>query len=204
MAWILWVVFFVGHARADVPTVTLEEAVASARERATNVRIAQAQENAAEAKVGQTRAGQLPTVGVSGNALVYTGPYEVEFPGLGAFTVREQFTWGVAANATEPLTGQVAIARQAEAAELSAAASAAAVDGALADSELAVEDLWYQALQAERQLAIAEAQVTGLESRVGIAQVSFAAGNLTESDRLLAEVALAQARQAVIQNLGAA
>jgi outer membrane protein len=195
---ILWV-GFLATAWADVPAVSLEEAIAGARANAANVRLARAQALAAEAKTAQARAAELPSVGLSGNALVYTAPYTVELPGSGELPVRDQVTWSFSASAVEPLTGQVALARQARAAELAEAASDAAVESALADSEESVEDVWYQALQAETQLDIAQTQVAALDARVATAQTSFQAGNLTESDRLLAQVALAQAKQSVIQ-----
>src|SRR6185295_10971575 len=104
-------------------------------------------------------------------------------------------TSALTVRATEPITGQAYLGAQAKATALMEQASDEALDVAVADADLQAKDLWYLALQAERQLEIANAQVSSLDARVQTAQVSFRAGNMTESDRLLAEVALAQAKQ---------
>jgi len=226
--WILSILFFVGPASADVPAVTLEDAAASARQHASGVQIAAAQLDAAAARHEQTVDSRLPTLGVNGAVSVYTAPYEANFFTSGGaapldctgteqfanlcnvfqalldnfatpIPIHEQVTSALTVRATEPLTGQAVLGAQAKAAALTEQASEQQLAAAVADAELQARDLWYLALQAERQLEIANAQVTSLEARVQTAQVSFRAGNLTESDRLLAEVALAQAKQAVIQ-----
>ena len=71
MVWMLWMVFFVGRASADVPAVTLEEAAASARLHASGVEIAQAQHDAATARHEQVVDSRLPSIGVNGAVNVY-------------------------------------------------------------------------------------------------------------------------------------
>jgi outer membrane protein TolC len=226
---ILWFGLLVGRASADVPAVTLEDAAASARMHASGVEIAEAQRDAAAAKHDSTVDSRLPTLGVSGAVSVYTAPYTANFFTSGgaapldctggteqfidlchtfqglldAFAtpipIHEQVTSALTVRAVEPITGQAYLGAQAKAAALLEQANDEMLAAAVADAELQAKDLWYLALQAERQIEIANAQVTSLETRVQTAQVSFKAGNLTESDRLLAEVALAQAKQSVIQ-----
>jgi len=228
VVWILWVVFLVARASADVPAVTLEEAAASARQRASGVLIAEAQRDAAAARHEQVVDGRLPAIGVSGAVSVYTAPYEANFFTSGGaapldctgteqfanlchvfqalldnfatpIPIHEQVTSALTVRATEPLTGQAILGARAKAAENTEQASDEQLAAAVAEAELQARDLWYLALQSERQLEIANAQVAALEARVQTAQVAFRVGNMTESDRLLAEVALAQARQSVIQ-----
>lgn len=206
---------------AEVPTISLEEAVERAAERAPSVRAAEAGSVAAQAQLHQAWTARLPTINVSGNVLVYDddqtfsliqtdepidcAPFEAV--GMGALcegfgketVVREQVTSSLTTRAVLPLTGQVAIDRSVAAARAARDASGASRDATVLDARWQAEDAWYGALQVERQLAIAEGQARGLESRVRTAQTALAAGTLTRSDLLLAELALAQAKQRVFQ-----
>lgn len=206
-------------ARAEVPALTLDEALRRAAQ-VPSVAAALDGRAAASAQLTQARAGRLPSVNVSGNVLVYedeqvlnlfstdepldcTGipdPFGSLCEGFGEPTVvREQVTSSVTVRAALPLTGQVAIDRQVAAARAGLHASGASVDATLADARYTAADAWFGALQAEGQLSIAEAQVTSLETRVATARASFEAGTLTRNDLLLAELSLSQARQAALQ-----
>lgn len=189
---------FCGTAFAEVPAVTLEEAVHLAETRAPAVRAADAGVEAAQAQLNQAWTARLPTVNVQANVLVYDD--EQTFSMFGSETVvREQVTSGVTTRAVVPLTGQIAIDRQVAAARANRDAGRASRASALVDARWRVEDTWYAALQAERQLAIAEAQAKSLDARVNTARIAHAAGTLTRNDLLLAELALAQARQGALQ-----
>ncbi len=216
-----WMVLSVGTVSAEeVPSVSLEEAVRLAETRAPAVRAADAGVDAAQAQLNQAWAARFPSVSVQANVLVYedeqtfslvqtdepidcTGipdPFGSMCEGFGEETVvREQVTSSVTARAVLPITGQVAIDRQVAAAKAGRDAGRASRESTLVDARWRATDAWYAALQAERQLAIAEAQQRSLQARVETARAANAAGTLTRNDLLLAELSLARATQGVLQ-----
>ncbi|MDP2316934.1 MAG: TolC family protein [Pseudomonadota bacterium] len=186
-------------ALADAPVVTLEDAVKLAETRTPTVYAAEAGADAAQAQLNQAWSARLPSLSASGNVLVYPEEQSFELaPGVDV-VVREQVTSSISARATLPLTGQFAIDRQVAAAKANRDAGRSSVDSAVLDARWRAEDAWYAALQAERQLANAQAQEGSLATRVRTAQATHAAGALTRNDLLLAELALAQAKQGVLQ-----
>ncbi len=206
-------------AHAEVPAIPLEEALA--RSAATpSVGAASDGGDVAAAQLASARAARLPSINVSGNVLVYqdeqvlnlfatdepidcTGipdPFGALCAGFSEPTVvRDQVTSSLTVRAVVPLTGQVAIDRRVAAAREGLYASDASQDAAVADARYGAADAWFSALQVEGQLAVATAQVEGLEARVATAQASFEAGTLTRNDLLLTQLSLSQARQAALQ-----
>lgn len=208
-----------GLAHAEPPAVSLDEAIAAA-EHHPSVAAADRTRAAAWDGVGVARPGRLPTFSLSGNVLYYDDQQTFSLVDSGepidcsAFpesfaamcagfseptVVREQLTTSLTVRATVPITGQLTADRQIAAAKDNARAADASFAGAEADAKYGALDAWYTALEAEQQLAIAHAQVTSLASRVASAQAGVDAGSLIKSDLLLAQIALSQAQQGVLQ-----
>lgn len=197
---------FSANARAESPDeppgITLADAIERAGH-APPVTAAAAAGRAAEARVDQVQAARLPGLRVGGNVNAWNHTYEIVFPLPGAppepFPVRNWLTAGLQVSTAVPLTGQLALTDRIDAArsEVDAARDGEAL--AVTDAHYQAEDVWFGALQADRQLDIALAQVSRLESRVQTANVAFQGGTVTRNDVLQAELALAVARQAVIQ-----
>jgi outer membrane protein len=114
-------------------------------------------------------------------------------------TVRDQVTSSATLRVTEPLTGLFTAARQTDAARAVARAAGASLLAAVNDARFQAADAWYLSVEAERQQEIAKALVRSLEARAKAAQVAVDAGASTRNDVLLVQLALAQARQGVIQ-----
>lgn len=205
---------------ADVPAVSLEEAVALAETRTPAVRAADAGAEAAQAQLNQAWSARLPSLSVQANVMVYEDEQTAQFlqsdeeidcsgipdpfgsmcEGFGEpMVIREQVVSSVTARAALPITGQVAIDRQVAAARAGRDAGRASRESALVDARWRAIDAWYAALSAERQLSIAEAQEKSLAGRVATARAANAAGTLTRNDLLLVELSLAQAKQGVLQ-----
>ena len=204
---------------AEPPAVSLEQALAAADQH-KSVAVADAAREAAANNVALARPGRLPSFYLSGNVLYYddaqtfsllssdtpldcsTMPeaFAAMCAGFSEPTVvREQLTTSVTARATLPLTGQLGAGAQIAAAKENAAAADASYDAAVADARYGALDAWYSALEAEQQLAIATSQLASLTSRVSTAKASVDAGAMVKSDLLLAQIALAQAEQGVLQ-----
>lgn len=207
-------------ALAAPDAISLEDAIERASSGAASVRSAEDALAGANARADQVRAARLPTLYVSGSVNVWNTAEIIQFipPEAGVdcsamdasfqglcyglsqpVTVREQVTASVGARVVEPLTAQLALNHQISAAEAGADALASSREAAVMDARWNAADSWLTALQAERQLDIAKAQVKSLEGRVATAQAAFDAGTLLKNDLLLAQLALSQAQQSVIQ-----
>lgn len=210
---------------AEPAPVTLDEALRLAATRAPAVRAAEAQLTAADAQLNQAWANRLPSVNVSGNVLVYDAAQtfsliQTDEPidcttfdavGMGDLcasfgeetVVRDQVTSSLTVRAALPLTGQIAIDRGVAAARSARDATRSSGESTVLDARWQAEDAWYGALQVERQLEIAQAQLASLDERVKTATAAHEAGVVTRNDLLLTQLAQGQARQRVLQ-LGAA
>lgn len=218
----LLVVLTLSPARAEPSGITLEDAVAQA-ERAPGVLAAGSARDAARAGYAQAWPGRLPSLSLQGNVLVYNEEQQMElfstdepmdctgipdpFGSLCSsfgepIIIREQVTSSVTAQVSVPLTGQFAVDRQVAAAKAGLDAAKASESGAIADAQFEARDAWFAAVQAEQQLAIAEAQARSMTERTRIADVAFGAGTLTRNDLLLVRISASQAKLAVVQLSG--
>jgi len=114
--------------------------------------------------------------------------------------VRKQVTTSSSVRVVEPLTGLLTAREAVGAARDQADAASHGVDQAIHEARYQAADAWYLSLEAEKQQEIGRAQVKGLEARVAIAQVGMDAGVGTKNDLLQVQLALAQARQSIIQS----
>lgn len=191
------------QAHAEIPGITLQEAVEHAVT-TPGVDAASAGSEAARASYNQVWPGRLPTVSASGNVIVYPDEETIDPFGTGQpIVLRDQVTSSLQAQVTVPITGQFAVDRRVAAARSGLDAALASEAAARADAELEAADAWFGALQIHAQLRIAAAQAESLGERARVAEAASSAGSLTRNDLLLVRIALAQAKQAVVQLQGA-
>lgn len=217
---IAFVALLASLARAEVPTIGLDQALEQASTESPRVVAAAAGVDVADARLWQARGARLPLINVQGQVQVYDSEQTLQFISsdedidcssipdpfgsmCSGFTepivIREQVTSAIQVRAIEPITGQLAIDRRVAAARAGVAAGEASFDAAVADARYEAADAYYSALQAERQLEIAQAQLKSLENRARTAEAAAAAGLMTRNDQLQVQIALSQAKQAVLQ-----
>lgn len=99
----------------------------------------------------------------------------------------------------QQITGLGAGAWQLDAAKSGADSADAQRDATIATARYQAADAWFTALSVERQLEIANAQVASLQARADKMQAIVDAKMAIGNDLLLVELALAQAKQGVLQ-----
>ena len=171
--------------------ITLEEAVASARANEPQLRQAQANARAAEARADQQRAGLLPQVGVNGS-VQWSGDDRDTFPG------GDRDTWGASVSADQTIFDAGTINRW-RSARSSAAALRSAASTTRLDVVSAVQAAFFAA-RAERDLVrVARETVKNDEAHLRQVQAFVDVG--TQPPIALAQVRadLASARLALIR-----
>ncbi|MCK6502163.1 TolC family protein [Myxococcota bacterium] len=207
-------------AAADIPALTMAEAMDRAAATAPAIRLADATAAESRARLAEARTLSLPTLTVDGGVQIWDAPLDVTFGSsdrsvdcgaapapFDAFCaqlsepirVRDQVTATAGITVVQPITGLLATRQGAFAAEAGARASEAGLDAAVDEARFRAADAWLQARQAEQQVAIAEAQAESLQARVDATERTWLAGGATRSDLLLAKVALARAEEAVVK-----
>lgn len=207
-------------AEPSASPVSLAEALALAERGAVGVQLASLGQDMAVLRVDQVRASRLPTASLNATISMWNDSQKIAFLPPGSMdcsaladqamvplcmglsseiTVRDFVTASATARVVEPLTGQIAIGHQLDAAGAGVEAASAWADAARGDARYQAADAWYLAVATDRQLEIADAQVKSLEARVAVAQAAYAAKGATKNDVLLGQLALAQAKQVVLQ-----
>jgi outer membrane protein TolC len=203
---------------APAGTVSLKECVAIAlRENpdALSSEYAVQEAQAQRAEVG----GQFgPRLQFDGNVQQWNSPYAIVFASpappappaappvapvaVSPVTVRNAFTWSASVSLIQPITTLLVIAQQYKIQGLGV--DIAGIRRAAARREVAFHTIesYYRLLEAERLADVATASVTQLEAQEKQAQSQFENGIIGKNDLLRAQLALASARQRVIQTGG--
>ncbi len=205
---------------ASPGSVSLAEALALADGSSSGVELAGLGQDMAALRLDQVRKSRLPTASLQATVSLWNDSQKISFlpPGTmdcGALadpamvplcmglsseiTVRAFVTGTATARVVEPLTGQIAIGHMIDAADAGVHAADSSAEQARREARYQAADAWYLAVATDRQLEIADAQVKSLEARVAVAQAAYAAKGGTKNDVLLGQLALAQAKQAVLQ-----
>ncbi len=198
-------------ATTDSPTkvvrITLAEAVTRAREANPATLMAQARIDAAEALYEQASASGSPTVYVAGGyeATNYGGAAFGHILNQRAFSPTIDFNnvgttdnLGVALGARYMLYDGGRTRASKRAAEAGARAARRRADGTELDLSARAAELWFANAAAGRFIEAARAQVAALEGSVDQAKARVEAGALLRADRLMLEVRLARAREALV------
>jgi len=122
------------------------------------------------------------------------------FAGFG--TVRDPFTWNASVSLIQPLTGLFAIYENYKLQDLGVDVATVKREAEKRDIAFHVTESYYRLLQAMRLSEVAVASVDELESQLKQAKTFYANGVVGQNDVLRADVAVANAKQRVIQMRG--
>jgi outer membrane protein len=179
---------------------TLTEAWALADAQDSGLAAVRSQAEAAELDAGAARAQRWPTLAVGGayTRLDDSPAFDFGFTGL-PIAPPELFGgddfWMGAATLTLPLFTSGRISSSIAAAEARGRGAGAQARGAQEDVKLAVAEAYVGVLRARKALAVAESNVTTLESMEGDVSAMFERELVPKNDLLAVQVALANARQ---------
>jgi outer membrane protein len=182
-------------------TISLKECVAIALRENPDAQSSEFAVQGAEAQRAEVRGEFGPRVQFDGNVQQWTSAFAIGFGGTN-FTVRDASTWTAGVSLIQPLTALLAIAQQYKIQELGV--DVAAIRRAATRREVAFHTIesYYRLLEAERLAEVASASVTQLEAQQKQAQSQFENGVIGKNDLLRASLALASARQRLIQSGG--
>ncbi len=186
---------------APAGTISLKDCVAVALRENPDAQSSEFAVQGAEAQRAEVRGEFGPRVQFDGNVQQWTSPFSIGFGGTN-FTVRDAFTWTAGVSLVQPITALLAIAQQYKIQELGV--DVAAIRRAATRREVAFHTIesYYRLLEAERLAEVANASVTQLEAQQKQAQSQFDNGVIGKNDLLRAQLALASARQRLIQQGG--
>lgn len=179
---------------------TLAEAWALADAQDSGLAAVRSQAEAAELDAGAARAQRWPTLAVGGayTRLDDAPAFDFGFTGL-PIAPPELFGgddfWMGGATLTVPLFTSGRISSSIAAAEARGRGAGAQARGAQEDVKLAVAEAYVAVLRARKALAVAESNVTTLESMEGDVSAMFERELVPKNDLLAVQVALANARQ---------
>jgi len=182
-------------------TISLVECVAIALRENPDAQSSEFAVRGAEAKRAEVRGAFAPKVQFDGNVQQWTSPFAIAFGGT-SFTVRDASTWTAGISLIQPITPLLAISQQYKIQEFGV--DVASIQRATTRREVAFQTVesYYRLLEAERLTEVANASVTQLEDQQKQAQSQFDNGVIGKNDWLRAGLALASARQRLIQTRG--
>ena len=153
--------------------------------------------------------GELgPKVRVEGNVLRWNSAFNLPFALPGAsgpppvLTVRDNFTWTASASVIQPVSALFLIYDQFKVQALGIDVTSIRRDVAKRDVAFRVAESYLRLLEASRLVEVATTSVTQLEAQQRQARSLLANGVIGKNDTLRADLALAGARQRLIQSKG--
>jgi len=186
-------------ARGDTLTVTLHDALARALANGDEVRLAQSRQSAANAQIGQARAGGLPQLRMN---TAFTHVYENARAQAVGQIFNQPNTYNVNFNLSVPLFQGGRVGAGLRAAARTRGAAMADVEQARADVTLDVLRAYLDALFAQRQVEIQREQVRLADERVRQMEQMERAGRASRYDVLRARVERSNLEPAAIQAAG--
>lgn len=201
---------------AEVPLISLDQAVAAAIHQNPEARVASLEVRAASARSRQVRSYFFPSVKGTGAALWWDSPLEVQLfdddpcADLEDFlqeycddmisrfkkpiVLREQTTQQVSVELKQPLNGLWNVAEGLRATTALERASKAAEEATQARVAVDAVAAWLQALETRKLLGVAQQVVTALEAHTTRASAFQSEGLVGRNDILRLEVALNEAK----------
>ena len=141
-----------------------------------------------------------PRLQFDGNVQQWNSPFSIEFNG--PVNVRNAFTWTASVSVIQPITSLLAIAQQYKIQDIGVDVAAIRREATRREVAFHTIESYYRLLEAERLAEVADASVTQLEAQRKQAQSQFDNGVIGKNDLLRATLALASARQRLIQTGG--
>jgi outer membrane protein TolC len=191
-------------ARAAEPasqTMSVEECVAAALRQNPDVLVKNAELAQAEAVTGGAEGRLGPRLHVDANAQQWNGPFNIPFGGSN-FTVRTSFTWLASASLIQPITGLWPIYENYKLQGLGVDVAKVRREATRRDVAYQVTEAYMRTLESARLSEVAAASVEQLSSQLKEAQSLYQNGVVSQTDVLRAQVAVANAKQRVVQLRG--
>jgi outer membrane protein len=191
------------NGEAGLPQETLEDAWRIAA--AADQRLQASMWNASSAtrSLAAARAERLPSLAVGADYLVLSQEPGFSLPASPVLPSRlpffEQTSGGVHAIATQPVYTSGRISSGINAAQAGLAANQAEVGRTRLDVKMTVAEAYVTVLRARRLVEVAENKATSLAAHSRDVRNLFDKGVVAKSDKLAAQVALADARQQLLQ-----
>jgi outer membrane protein len=199
-------------ARADAPPTiaarptSVAEAVATALRQNPDALTSQAEVRGAEADRAGVNGGFYPKLHVDASVQQWNSPFAIAFnpPGVTGppFVVRDAFTWNTSVSVIQPLTQLWSIYDQYKVQDLGVDVAALKREATRREIAFQVAQAYYRLLEAGRLAEVAQSSVVQLEAQQREAQSLFDNGVIGKNDLLRAALALASARQRLIQMNG--
>jgi outer membrane protein len=171
---------------ADCVTAALGRNV-DVRSAADDTRIAEAQRSGARGQFG-------PKVHLDASLQYWNEPYAFD-----GFPIHDRTVWNVTATATQPITTLFAIYDTYQVRDLGVDIAAVRHETVRRETAFRVVERYYRLLQAERLEEVSAASVDQLEAQLRQSNAFHKSGTVSLDDVLRAQLALANARQRVIQ-----
>jgi len=178
--------------------LTLQEAILLAQRGNPGLAQSAAQADAAEARLGQARAGRLPALTLSGQA----GQGTTDLGGFFGFGRADVSPRGAALELRQPLFTGGAVSAAIDRARLGRDAAIAEAGGAKAMLAAQAAEAYVAVLAAREILALNEAQVRQMGEIAGQAQLRFKGGETPRTDLAQAQARLAEARAGLARASG--
>ncbi len=186
----LSIILFPGAGRA----LTLEEGLKIVADTGRDVKIARSDEDVARSSVSLARAPWLPSVDLYGNETWLRYQPAALFNGQAVPTAQDKFlTYGV--RATQVLYDFGKTSSSVDAAKYGLKAKEIETQRARNRSSLEFIIAYYDLLEAEKLLKVADEEVQRYEAHKSDAEIRYNAGVVTKNEVLEAEVTLADSRQ---------
>jgi len=191
------------YVQQDGPEETLDDAWRIALSVDRRLEASQWNLSAAARSLAAAGAERFPSLSVGADYIVLSEEPGFKLPALPPLPSRlpffEQDSGGVHAIVTQPLYTFGRIASGIRAAEAGVAANHAEVNRTQMDVKMSVAEIYIGALRSARQVEVSDNKVTSLAAHTRDVQAMFEKGVVAKTDLLAAQVALADARQQLLQ-----
>jgi outer membrane protein len=179
--------------------MTLADCVTEALRRNPDVETAVDEESVARSQRWEIGGQALPRIHVDASVQQWGAPFAIAFGALGNFTFHDPFTWTFTASAIQPITPLLPLLDQYHVRDLGVDVAAIRREATRRDVTFRVIETYYRLLQSERLAEVAVESVDQLDGQLKQANSFHDAGVVSRGDVLRAELALASAKQRVIQ-----
>jgi outer membrane protein TolC len=148
----------------------------------------------AEARRSGARGQFGPKIQLDASLVYWNQPYAFE-----GFPIHDRTVWNVTATATQPITGLFSIYDTYKVRDLGVDIAAVRHETVRRETAFRVVERYYRLLQAKRLEEVSIASVDQLEAQLRQANAFHSSGTVSRDDVLRAELALANARQRLIE-----
>ncbi len=183
------------------PVLALSDCVSYALAHNPDVLTSDKQVDEARASRAETAGHFGPKVQLDGNLQIWDGPFQINFGG-GSIQVRDQFTWTASASLIQPLTPLFVIYDEYKLRDYGVDVAQIQKNATRRDVAFRVAEAYLRLLEATRLSSVATTSVDELMGQQRQAESLHQNGVIGKNDLLRAVLAVANARQLVIQSRG--